>query len=714
MDAQGVNVYISKSSQEMLDNLTDQFKDEMNYYLCLSSKNCTNDSYAFQQDTQEVYVGPVTKGDINITSTLYGLTVKVNLTMWAHSGTKYRFRNEHVPITVEVPVRLVQMQEKAQNFTKSYATAVNAATTIALYIRATLSSHDPKGNGSFLREGDLSYDPLDAVVRMDLEQLRTDGVHFESVGSVPAATYLSEAYFLGEPSFLPPGVDFNSPSFNPENLTKMLRGAFDLKGAMNCSSLSDDKRTECEEMVDESKLRHKAEELSIQTDKLEKIKNDTEKWINKYEDIDKTSLENMTCGEFTDETEKVINEIVNEFLVDNPQYYIISPSEGYSKDSSIEETIHGNEEVIKNVGLAVEALNEIRDIRLSLISTNPCHQEEDKDCERPHSEDDNCDDPIFNGPLNCSSRGEDYFCGKQEVGERPCERVNCTRECDSGDEECKKDRDYTRRVCGIKTCNCMCHPSQNVTNDILSQFRVVDDAIGDKIGRLREQEKELSDRADVVHASDIKLSQVESLGSSLVSGYDVVSSTSFYKVKYYSPSELTVFGQQIIIPDIISPGTKCYYNPSWQVRKNGTCANAPESTGMYTVQVSAAVICCGIFSPCCETVYYARRFFPVIYQVTGEYNISEKIIDDRDRMMLHNIYAGEDDLYGLNLTHQLFTHVAPEFVIYKNYHVSVSSMTGERVLVYVDMEGVADNSVRSSVKKIMDSFTDPTCGGVGC
>jgi hypothetical protein len=128
---------------------------------------------------------------------------------------------------------------------------------------------------------------------------------------------------------------------------------------------------------------------------------------------------------------------------------------------------------------------------------------------------------------------------------------------------------------------------------------------------------------------------------------------------------------------------------------------------MYTVQVSAAALCCGLAPPCCKAAEYAGRYFPVIYHVTGEYNLSEKIIDDRDRMMLHNIYAGDDDLYGLNLTHQLFTHVAPEFVIYKNYHVSVSSMTGERVLIYVDMES-------SPVKKIMDSFGDPTCGGNSC
>lgn len=87
--------------------------------------------------------------------------------------------------------------------------------------------------------------------------------------------------------------------------------------------------------------------------------------------------------------------------------------------------------------------------------------------------------------------------------------------------------------------------------------------------------------------------------------------------------------------------------------------------------------------------------------------MGERIIDDRDRIMLHNIYAGDDDLYGYNLTRQLFTHVAPEFVIYKNYDVNVSSLTGERVLVYVDMES-------SPVKKIMDSFTDPTCGGDDC
>jgi hypothetical protein len=68
-----------------------------------------------------------------------------------------------------------------------------------------------------------------------------------------------------------------------------------------------------------------------------------------------------------------------------------------------------------------------------------------------------------------------------------------------------------------------------------------------------------------------------------------------------------------------------------------------------------------------------ENIFFAIYRVDVNYTISEKIVDDRDRIMLHNIYAGDSDLYGLNLTHQLFTHVAPEFVIYQNKAMNTSS-----------------------------------------
>ena len=699
VDSEGVNVYLKKSEGEMLSSLEDQFTSQMNDDLCHFSDNCSNNvDYTFRQDVIDVYINPVTEDNVEITGTEYGLSITVNVSMRSESGKKYSYQNDKVPITVEVPVRLVQMREKAKIFHQNYKTNVQITTTIALYIRALLSSKDPNGNGSFLKEGDLSYDPFDPVVRMDLEQLKKDGVQFGAVGSVPAATYLSETYLLGEPSFLPPGIDINSPSYNPTNLVNMLRGSFDLKGAMNCTSLPEEKQQECEDMSDEAKIRQRAKDLSTHASNLNKVNTLVVDWINKYRDRNTIELKEITCDQFKEETEKVINELMKEFDANSPKE-IIDPSVNYSKGTGeLGTEVLSNSDLINNVSDAVDELNIINQVRLSLISGNPCKVSDNGDC-RP-----------------CPDASTD--CGRPD-----CDFVDCSGKCNDGSDcGCTQgDEIFDSRpvkvdcyptgseMVYIDQCNCMCYPNQKLRDDVSTQLKVVYEAINDKVDKLRTQVKELNDRADTVKASNEKLNQVDSLLNNPVAGYDVISSTSFIKVKYDSPTDNVYFGQHVTFP-----GTRCYYNPTWQVRNNGTCADSKESTGMYAAQVSAAVICCGVFQPCCKVVDYARKYFPIIYHVTGEYNINEKIIDDRGRMMLHNVYAGDSDLYGYNLTQQLFHHVAPEFVIYKNYHVDVSSMTGERVLIYVDMDEVTDTNKRSSAKKIMDSFTDPSCKGEGC
>ena len=93
--------------------------------------------------------------------------------------------------------------------------------------------------------------------------------------------------------------------------------------------------------------------------------------------------------------------------------------------------------------------------------------------------------------------------------------------------------------------------------------------------------------------------------------------------------------------------------------------------------------------------------------------ITEKIVDDRNRVMMHNIFAGDGDLYGLNVTPKLFTYVAPEFVIYSNHTVNVKSLSGERVLVYLYLPRIAQatGSPAKALEKVVGSFDDPSCTG---
>ncbi|MEA3255137.1 MAG: hypothetical protein U9Q22_04830, partial [Candidatus Altiarchaeota archaeon] len=67
----------------------------------------------------------------------------------------------------------------------------------------------------------------------------------------------------------------------------------------------------------------------------------------------------------------------------------------------------------------------------------------------------------------------------------------------------------------------------------------------------------------------------------------------------------------------------------------------------------------------------------------GKYYVSEKLVDDRNRVMLRNLFAEEDDLYGFNTSTKLFTHVAPEFVIYEDHEVTAKSASLGRIFLYL-------------------------------
>lgn len=148
-----------------------------------------------------------------------------------------------------------------------------------------------------------------------------------------------------------------------------------------------------------------------------------------------------------------------------------------------------------------------------------------------------------------------------------------------------------------------------------------------------------------------------------------ISHTSFLKEGYDVKSQINY--KYVRFSDGTTNRSWCY--PSYSIKDAGVCGNKDLSITAYTIQVGVGALLALTVGcePCLEFTY---NTFPAMY--TSEevnYSINEKIVDDRNRVMLHNIFAGDEDLYGYNQTSKLFTHVAAEFVIYENKSIYTSS-----------------------------------------
>jgi hypothetical protein len=93
------------------------------------------------------------------------------------------------------------------------------------------------------------------------------------------------------------------------------------------------------------------------------------------------------------------------------------------------------------------------------------------------------------------------------------------------------------------------------------------------------------------------------------------------------------------------------------------------------------------------------------------YTINEKIIDDKNRIMLHNIFAEKGDLYGYNTTSKLFHHVAAEFTIYENKNIHTK--TWAIIPIYFPlMEKTCKSLCKDSCKawgRVSDALFSETC-----
>jgi hypothetical protein len=344
-----------------------------------------------------------------------------------------------------------------------------------------------------------------------------------------------------------------------------------------------------------------------------------------------------------------------------------------------------------------------------------CEYVEGTDCDRSDEEcSDDCDKcnrpKPYRSDVSCPNVGEDFFCVSFDTEETRETTVTCkTQTCEwvppagegEGHPEYTYGDSFDQPGPDIAQCNCQCHPSDKMINEVYDNLKVVNSSIASRIDDIKNQIDALEKRAQALEEAKNKLKEInQTITQNKPTYYDISSQIDYSQVKYWEGITKT----------------KCYKNPTWEERNNGTCGDKEQSTTMYGAQITAAVVCCGFFEPCCATIKYSTEWFPSIYQVEGEYTISETIIDDKNRIMLHNIFAGEQDLYGLNVTPKLFQHVAPEFTIYKEHKIKVAPTTLGRVIVYLYLPKMAQtqNPTQKPLDKIISSFTDPTCTGKNC
>lgn len=701
MDSNGVNKYLSEGKSAMIKDLKEETASKFNEYLCENSNKCKNNEFAWHLDDITVTMKGIQTENVEVEEEQGTGHIKVNITV-PEMSSGYRdvvYNETDFKVSGTVPVRLFKMYDKASAFHEDYESNVQWATTIALYLRAYVNAYT-SGTGSnskesFLKEGHVAYDPIDQIMRGDLESVKALSQDLTGVadpGSVPIATWLSEWGHLGEPNFLPPGIDLNSDGVELDDIVDTLKNGYDIDKASDCGSLpTQEQREECNNFNDPEYLEDKAKELKKQREGLEDLSDAIDKWEGK----DKKA---MTCDDFKSETDKLIEWAIGEFKISNPQAIIDSGEKHATGTELKEEVVDENKKEVEEVESAVGGLKLIQEDRLPEIKNSICPISQKKDCRPCPNSPSNCNDPDCN-PITCPSCSDvgDCECKQYETGSRS-ETVNCKKErckevcTGSGEEEeCSEECETTTWTENVKVdeCNCKCHPTPKLIGDIENKLSVINAKIDDRTESLKKQEEEFMERAKDLAEAKKKLNEIEGLRNKQVEeGYDVVGTIDFNYVKFYENFD----------------SGKCYNDPTWAYREKGTCGNKGESVGLYTAQVAAATICCALAQPCCVTVKYATEWFPAIYQVEGNYVISEKIVDDKNRVMLHNLAA--EDLYGSKNDPQLYAHTAAEFQIYKDYEITAKSRTGSRVLVYLYLP-------KTSLNKVLWSFEDPTCEEAG-
>jgi hypothetical protein len=238
-------------------------------------------------------------------------------------------------------------------------------------------------------------------------------------------------------------------------------------------------------------------------------------------------------------------------------------------------------------------------------------------------------------------------------------------------------------VIDIDVCKCACRPDNKFVGSIRKNLTSINTQLVSMTSSLNKLEENINNTLN----ADEKLSdfreKADTISDMDTSGFDVVSHINYNSVKY----------KQAL------PEEWCnYYQPEKSVKDDGVCADWTESFTLYTAQVTAAATASYLTGGALSSsIKYAVDFFPAVYDYEANYTISETLVDDKNRIMLHNIFAGDDDLYGLNVTPKLFTHVAPEFVIYQNKTMAAKSSSLGKLFLYLYLPDLGISNVQANI-----------------
>jgi hypothetical protein len=533
-----------------------------------------------------------------------------------------------------------------------------------------------------IKQGYFTYDPVSQLLSGDPEQMNGFRVgNLVDWGSIPASTAYSEWVYLGEPSYLPPGMDFNN------SLAEKIRGY--LAGSLDLDRINREVKEQNPDAdtMSEEQYRAASEAYSQYAGMIQNLTDEIDKWKTD------TGTE-RDCGVFKTKTETVLQDVLD--FVDEDKFRPAEDMErqGNSTSSHGDNTDfkgkYGSFEQIDVAGIE-SFLKQIKGNNPDLFTRLGDIPDSDADCSF-------CTSECISGDVcgECPGNGEEYTYKKDCVKDS-C----CITEGEGGCSESGKS---------CSNCNCKCSIKSKLSKDVLTTLTGIRDQLFPQIEYMRTLSDKYKDQADSISklketASDIKNCSISS------EGYDVRSRIMYDKVQY---SRCLPLNDGFFFGWINSNKGECYYKPVWKDVDQGVCGDICTSGGLYGAQIAAASCAAVIITAttgcagggvCAKLVEESAKWFPVIYDIRVEYTIEETLVDDQNRVMLHNLYAGDNDLYGENLTEKLFTHVAPMFVIYKNHKIKTGDVY---VIVYVHIDP-GDSEAPKKILKAMNNCDGSQC-----
>jgi len=663
----GINFYLTTPDgrKELKSDLIKDFTLNLNKELAARSGTNASTYYTLYSDEMPITINEIKQKDVSLRETEEGLLITVQ----THLSSKYKDYNyeQTTNITTDVPARIFQMYDKAKTFHENYDPGKNPITPVRLFSygmtwgRAYKNAYGViQPNTLLIKEGYYTYDPIDQLLSGDkdaLQNFKTENL--EAWGSIPIATAYSEWIYLGEPAMLPPGIDpINSET---DLLKDYMANNLDLE-KINKEIQQQDPSAK---VMTEDELRKAAKQYNDAADKIDSAIKEIDEW-------EKTTVNKKNCKEFKQETGKVLGNVLSVFKdrefknAEQIKKSGDSTKDSTSSDDFIDHYTDPNREQIKTDALK-QYLDEIDNNTSSCLvgRLGAVPDENTKSCSCNHE----CGGDTLCG--DCGTDGADYSW------DRDCNKKDC---CIEEDKEGKCTKSDER----CSDCECNCEILSGFIIDIKSALNGVSTQLSPQIEHMRAIADTYTKQADNIRDLRNTVNNVKTLDTGS-DKYDVRSRINYSFVQYTRCLPLATD----TFLDLGNNAGECYNGPTWGDVNKGVCGDVCTSGSIYGAQIAAAMaVSVAIDDPSGQLVQLAYKWFPVVYDARTEYKIDESLIDDKNRVMLHNLFAGDDDLYGSNMTPKLFTHVAPEFVIYQNHTIKSGDVF---VVVYVNLANPAES-----------------------